>query len=148
MRKKRIPSGFIHKRDYPIGQFGGCSMGMYQSGPQAGGFAVIPAITAAYAGLKAVQPFSKAKRALEENTSEKSKKALGYKIAHKVASIGTSLGFGYTGQNTGIAGPITYSKGTHQPITGVGGSKSTRKIKYGTGKKHGTGKKPRKHKKK
>jgi len=132
MSKKRIPHGFISKRDYPIGQFGGCNMGMYQSGPQAGGFAFIPAIAAAYAGLKAVQPFSKAKKALEENVGEKDKNHMAYKIAHKVSSIGSSLGFGYTGQNTGIAGPITYQKKVYQPILGIGGSKTR---KQGTGQK-------------
>ncbi len=131
MSKKRIPTGFVRKRDYPLGQFGGCNMRMYQSGPQAGGFAVIPAIAAAYAGLKTVQPFSKAKKALEENVPEKGKNKLGYKIAHKVASIGSSLGFGATGINSGIARPITYSKGVYQPITSASGSKSRRKQRGG-----------------
>ena len=131
-RKSRIPSGFISKRDYPLGQFGGCSS-MYGTGPQSGGFAFIPAIAAAYAGLKAVQPFSKAKKALEENVGEKDKTHLAYKIAHKVSSIGSSLGFGQnTGINTGIAEPITYSRGVYQPITGV----NRLPRKQGTGKKH------------
>ena len=132
MSKKRIPQGFIRKKDYPLGQFGGCSS-MYGTGPQAGGFAWIPAIAAAYAGLKTVQPFSKAKQALEDNVGEKGKASMGYKISHKIASIGSSLGFGQnTGINTGIAGPITYSKGVYQPITGV----NRLPRKQGTGKKH------------
>ena len=131
MSKKRFPHGFIRK-DYPLGQFGGCPTGMYGTGSQAGGFAFIPAIAAAYAGLKTVQPFSKAKQALEDNVGEKDKNHMAYKIAHKVSSIGSSLGFGYTGQNTGIAGPITYQKKVYQPILGIGGSKTR---KQGTGRK-------------
>ena len=138
-RKSRIPAGFISKRDYPIGQFSGCPTGMYGTGPQSGGFAFIPAIAAAYAGLKAVQLFSKAKKALEENVDNKG--YMGYKVAHKIASIGSSLGFGYTGQNTGIAGPITYQKKVYQPITGV----NRLPRKQGTGRKHK--KKARKSKK-
>lgn len=126
-RKKKMPAGFVHKNDYPIGQFGGCPMGMYQSGPQAGG-AILPAIAALYAGLKAVQPFSKAKKALEENVGESGKNKGIYKVAHKIASVGSSLGFGQTGTNMGA---ITYQKGVYQPITG---SKSVRRQK-GTGKK-------------
>lgn len=57
------------------------------------GDTIIPTIAAIYAGLKAVQPFSKAKKALEENVGEKGKSSGIYKAAHKVASIGTSLGF-------------------------------------------------------
>jgi hypothetical protein len=130
--RNKLPPGIISSRDYPIGQFGsgqagGCPMGMYQSGPQAGGFAFLPAIAAAYAGLKAVQPFSKAKRALEENVGDKGKSSLGYKIAHKVASVGTSLGFG---QTASIMGPKTFNSGRYQPILNpnklkkqIGGSK-------------------------
>ena len=142
MSKKRIPHGFISKKDYPLGQFGGCSS-MYGTGPQSGGFAVLPAIAAVYAGLKTVQPFSKAKKALEENVGEKGKASLGYKIAHKVSSIGSSLGFGQnTGINTGIAEPITYSRGVYQPITGV----NRLPRKQGTGKKKARKSRAKKHK--
>jgi hypothetical protein len=90
INRGNVPPGFISRKDYPIGQLGG-------SMKQEGGFAFLPAIAAAYAGLKAVQPFSKAKRALEENVDNKNSNW--YKIPHKIASIGTSLGFGdyYTG---------------------------------------------------
>ena len=144
----KIPPGFVSRKDYPIGQFGsgnsnqhgGCPMGMYQSGPQLGGSAqsggaILPAIAAVYAGLKAVQPFSKAKKALEDNVGDSGKKSTGYKIAHKIASVGSSLGFGQVGSNLG---PITYQSGVYQPTTGKSSIKPRQK---------GTGRKRRKNKK-
>ena len=90
-----------------------------------------------------MQPFSKAKNALEDNVGEKDKNHMAYKIAHKVSSIGSSLGFGYTGINSGIAGPVTYSKRVYQPITGIGGSKTR---KQGTSKKQKRKTRAKKHK--
>ena len=97
-----IPPGFASKQSYVMSQSGGCpNFGMYQSGPQLGGSAqsggaILPAIAAVYAGLKAVQPFSKAKKALEDNVGDSGKKSTGYNIAHKIAAVGSSLGFGDT----------------------------------------------------
>jgi hypothetical protein len=92
-------------------QKGGCGS-LYDTGSQAGGLPIIPLLTAAYAGLKAVQPFSKAKKVLEDHVPENKKNSLGFKIGHKIASIGSSLGFGL-GESP--IGPITYQKGVFQP---------------------------------
>ncbi len=121
-KNKNIPTlttGFVSTKDYPLGQFGGCACreqssqpaldilrsniskrqgggnnaGLYQSANQNGG-AILPAIAAVYAGLKAVQPFSKAKKALEENVGENAKKSLWYRVPHRIVSVPASAGFG------------------------------------------------------
>ena len=63
---------------------------------QASGFALAPIIAAGaaiYAGLSKFQPFSKAKRALEDNIGQ-GKDSMAYKVGHKIASIGSSIGYG------------------------------------------------------
>ena len=64
---------------------------------QAGGFALAPILAAGaaiHAGLFKFQPFSKAKRALENNVGSKGKDSMAYKVGHKIASIGSSIGYG------------------------------------------------------
>ena len=75
-----------------IKQTGGCP-GPYGTPGQNGGFPIIPALAAAYAGLKSVQPFTKANAVLRDNFGEH-KNSIGYKIADKVTGIGKSLGIG------------------------------------------------------
>ena len=64
---------------------------------QAGGFALAPILAAGaaiHAGLSKFQPFSKAKRALEDNIGSQGKDSMAYKVGHKIASIGSSIGYG------------------------------------------------------
>jgi hypothetical protein len=64
---------------------------------QAGGFAIAPILAAGaaiHAGLSKFQPFSKVKKALEENVGDKGKQTAIYKVGHKIASIGNSVGYG------------------------------------------------------
>ena len=63
---------------------------------QAGGFALAPILAAGaaiHAGLSKFQPFSKAKRALEDNVGSQGKDSMAYKVGHKIASIGSSIGY-------------------------------------------------------
>ena len=107
---------------------GGCPTGMYQSNNQNGG-AILPILSGIAAGLKYVQPFSKAKYLLEQHVSDKGKNSLGYKIAHGISNIGASLGLG---QTSNTLRPISYSSLTYQPTTG---SKTVKKQR-GSGKRN------------
>jgi hypothetical protein len=63
---------------------------------QAGGFAFLPAAAALYAGLKTVQPFSKAKNWLSSADMFNGKRdSKIYKVAKAVADTGSAAGFGH-----------------------------------------------------
>jgi hypothetical protein len=62
---------------------------------QAGGFAFLPAAAAVYAGLKTIQPFSKAKNWLSTADMFNGKReSKFYKVAKAVADTGSAAGFG------------------------------------------------------
>lgn len=56
------------------------------------GGAVIPAIIAADAALRSLKPFSRSKKALEDNIKNKSNPV--YKVLHGITSVGNSIGWG------------------------------------------------------
>lgn len=156
--RKHIPDGFVDKSAtrgidmlynptaMSSGQIGGCG-GLYgtSSTSQAGGFAILPALAATYAGLKAVQPFSKAKKILEDHVPENKKNSLGYKIGHRIASVGASLGFG-NGLATAISDAPTFNGS--QYIATLSGKRKMNKGGSKVKKQKGNGKRKKRKSKK